>query len=981
MPSVAYIIRRRRSRKAFKQSRRRRSALWVFLIVVLPTILALTPALLSLALALWLYAQAASTFPADPQALSLSPKHGSTQFYDRSSSVPIYTLQDPLGDQRRWISLEELPSYLVDATLVAEDRDFLRRESFDPLNSLLQIWRYMLGLPSIGETGITATLVRETLLPLARSSGLDERLLQATLLAESRRRYRAEELLEWHLNSNYYGHDAFGIEAAAQVYLGKSAAQLNLADATLLAAVASAPRHNPFEDERAARQGQTDLLFEMFNLGVIDQAAYDEASVHVSELRGNAIGSPALAKNFVLYARQQAQRILDETGHDGARMMAGGGLRITTSLDLDLYFKSECLVRSHLQRLRGGTGEMIALDGSSCAAAYELVVPAIADASTMPDRVSLALLDVGSGEILSMVGAARSQEHQPADVLQPFVYIEGFLRRTVTPASMVYDVPSVYPGSADGLIYTPTNPDNRFRGPMNLRDAMAAGLLPPAVQVANKSGMAPIIRTAHRLGYNSLDENRLDLQVLERGGGVSVLDTSYAYSVLASLGKMQGLPNQPIAAGYRGRDPVAILRIADAAGKTLWAYNRDDLSNETVIIQPSLAFMVNDILADGSARQSVLESQDELLRSSHAAAVVDGHSEDKRDSWTVGYTPEIVLAVHGERVDGAAMSLGPYERAATAPIWRALIDYLHHRGNLPQSGWPVPVDIEEFLVCEISGMLPAATDHCPTRSEIVPSGTPLRRDTLWQRFELNRVTGLLASVTTPENLREEVVFFVPPDDVLAWWTTNDKPLPPTSYDNENRGEFARAVRLTLPREYAYVGGVVEIAGSINEADADQFLLEYGDGVNPHSWVNIAAENNFDAPLEFKSRWDTAGLHGVYTLRLTSQSADGQRFLDTVQVTLDNTAPVVELLTSDGHTTISESTQGVISLLADARDNLTIERVEFYRNEELLGIDREWPYGFEYEFSGDGTLNFAAKVFDQVGNSARSELRLLVVSDS
>ena len=87
---------------------------------------------------------------------------------------------------------------------------------------------------------------------------------------------------------------------------------------------------------------------------------------------------------------------------------------------------------------------------------------------------------------------------------------------------MVYDVPSVYPGSADGLIYAPTNPDNRFRGPMNLRDAMAAGLLPPAVQVANKSGMAPIIRTAHRLGFNSLDENRLDLQVLERGGGVSV---------------------------------------------------------------------------------------------------------------------------------------------------------------------------------------------------------------------------------------------------------------------------------------------------------------------------------------------------------------------------------------------------------------------------------------------------------------------------
>ena len=697
MPAVAYIIRRRRARKARQRSQRRRSAIWIFLTLVLPTMLVVTPVLVAVALAVWLYAQAASYFPVDPQAVAPIAEKRVTQFYERSSQLPIYALEDPLGEQRRWIELEEFPDYLVSATLLVEDRDFLQRASFDPARTLLQIWRYMLGVPPTEEQGIAAALVNETILPRARSGGLDEDLLRVVLHAEALRRHAPPELLEWHLNTNYYGNDAFGIQAAAQVYLGKTATALELSEATLLAAIAPALHQNPFADEAAARRRQADLLYDMFSNGVIDQDQYDSASAEVSELRPGALQQPPIAPEFISYARRQAEYILDNAGYDGSRLLASAGLNITTSLDLDLYYQSECVLRSHWERIAGDSNNVLALDGSACVAARGLGQTGIADVSALPDAGTLVLLDVNSGAILSLVGAAERYAHQPALILQPFVYMEGFLRRLYTPASMVYDLPQVYPGPADGLIYAPSNPDGRFRGPMNLRDAMAAALLPPAVQVANDSDMASIVRTAHRLGFNSLDERQLGLELLERGGSVSVLDAGYAYSVLASSGLMRGLAIEPIAPGYRGRDPIAILRIADAAGRTLWEHDAEDPANQAEIFQPSLAFLVNDILADHQARETVLDKNDLPPRSTGTAAVIDGLSEDRRESWTLGYTTEVVLAVRSGREDGTAMSLDPYERAASAPVWQALMNYLYQRDRIPPGEWPRPADIEEFL--------------------------------------------------------------------------------------------------------------------------------------------------------------------------------------------------------------------------------------------------------------------------------------------
>lgn len=971
MPKAAHIIRRRHARKQRKRSGSRWAALWLALLAGLPALICFLPLIAALVLAIWLYAQAASAFPAAEALVSRDPESSETRFFDRSGETLIYAVRNPHGGERSPVTLAEVPGFVGDLTLAAENQGGMIKAHAEPAQSLLQVWRYMLGVPILKETGIIDRLTQNVFLPRSRASGLDESLLELVQSAEGKRRYSAEELLELHLNTNYYGSEAFGIEAAARVYLGKSAAELELAEAALLAAIPLSPRQNPIDDESGARQGAADLLLEALNLGLIDQGAYDGAAKALASITiAESNRLPEIAPEFNLYARRQAQFILDNLGYDGARLVARGGLRIRTSLDLDLYAQSECLARAHLQQLRhgGGAPGTQLRQGATCNAARELLP--FASVASAPDKATTVILDVESGKILSMTGSAQLATRQPGVVLQPFVYIEGFLRRLYTPATMVYDTPQVYPIQAEGLIYSPANPDGRFHGPMNLRDAMSAALLPPAVQVASSRGMGQVIRSAQRLGFNSLDESRSKLDILERGGEVSVLDTGYAYSVLAGMGVMRGLPAEPVGAGFRGRDPVAVLRITDARDKLLWEYaGAQERSNETAVIEPSLAYLVNDILVDERARQRILERADEALQAARPAAVIDGMSGDRRDSWTVGYNPQIVVAAHVEREDGTALDLEHYDRAGSAPIWRALFDYATARDDLPAREWRKPADIEEFLVCEISGQLPPATDHCPTRREIVPAGTSLGRDSLWQTVEINSLTGQLATVATPENQRRAAVYFLPPDDIMDWWIADGRPLPPNTVEAGGQSAEASAVQLLQPSDFDYVGGLVEVTGRINEEDMLQYALAYGAGVNPQEWIEIFGVSAPATSVDLNVSWDTAGLHGVYTLKLTALVDDGATIVDTKQVTLDNTPPSVELRASDGLSAVRYPAARVISLLADASDNLAIDRVEFYQDAELLGVDRDWPFGFEYEILGVGSLNFVALAFDQVGNSA------------
>jgi len=569
---------------------------------------------------------------------------------------------------------------------------------------------------------------------------------------------------------------------------------------------------------------------------------------------------------------------------------------------------------------------------------------------------TLVIIDARRGEILSLVGDAAAATRQPAGILQPLVYMDAFARRTATPATMLYDISRTYPGSSDELVYTPANADGQERGPLSLREALAGGLLPPVVQVASETGMQSALQLAGALGFTSLDAQSTDLTLLEGGGAVSVLDAAYAYTVIAALGEMHGAPTAPADQGLRGRDPVAVLRIEDATGQLLWHY--DAAASRSVIVQPSLAYLVNDILSDADARRRMLgSSSDEPPRTT---AQIQASSADSRDHWMLTYSPDLVLAAHGPSAENLT-------------VGEALLAWAHQQRSLPARAWPSPADIEEYLVCEISGLLPATTDHCPVRREIVPANSQLLPDDRWHSVEIDSATGQLAGVNTPDVLRVTKAFFLPPNEIRDWWQENGKPLPPTTASSEDSAGLAKAVWLKAPADFAYVGAQVDVQGKINRPGALSWRLEYGAEVNPDSWIAISESQRIEADGELQAAWETALLSGIHTLRLMVDFADGSQESDSKLLTFDNTPPAVTLGSSEESIRVGET----LTLVADARDNLTIERVEFYRGDELLGIDRDWRYSWDIALAESGEELFRALAFDQVGNRAQSTLSIRI----
>jgi membrane carboxypeptidase/penicillin-binding protein PbpC len=573
--------------------------------------------------------------------------------------------------------------------------------------------------------------------------------------------------------------------------------------------------------------------------------------------------------------------------------------------------------------------------------------------------------------------------YQPGPVLQPFVYFEGLRVGGLHAGTMVLDIPRPFPGAVEGLIYTPANPDGQFRGPINLRDAMSSGLLPPAVWAANRQRMENILRGAHLIGINSLDENaRYDLSLLERGGEVAPLDVTYAYSVFAGMGSMRGLPVQPLGRSYRGRDPVAVLRIEDAAGEVLWEYAGDTYepdcaaaTNCTPVFQGELAYLVNDILADQSARSRVLGGAAGALDVARHAAVVAGMTSDNRDAWAVGYTPQLAVGVHLGRADQAAMSLVSFGLEGAAPVWNAVTRYAHE--TLAPVNWTRPNNIVEGAVCERSGLLP--NEACPVRREIfIENIQPRQVDTYWQTVEINNQTGQLATSSTPTGLVSERVYFVPPPDALDWWEANNLPLPPTEFDTVSRPGLLGAAAILEPASYAYVGGVVDIRGSLDPTNMQFYQLAFGRGLNPEEWVQIGPQQTTYTRGASLGQWDTTGLDGLYSLRLTVVMNDNSVESDVRQVSVDNIPPQITLVAGEqpGQVFLWPDDR-VIPLAADVTDNLAVNRVEFYYDGTFIGTDNEWPYGFEWTIQRTGTERFSAVAFDAIGNQASSEITVEV----
>ena len=801
----------------------------------------------------------------------------------QTKTIVIDKITSPLNGEQRWLTLGDIPQAVIDATVAHEQPNF-RTADFsllrpNPQAIVQQAVRIYLGTRMNADE-------RGSENEISASTRVNPRPIKEILLSHrAANSYSKEQILAWYLNGRYYGNLAFGVEAAARVYLDKPLADLTLAEAALLAA--SSAQINPIDAPEQAKAAQAALLAEMVKAGLISQAQMAAATavpLHITHPPANQL--EIIAPHFVRFARQELGRLFrPET-------LAAGGLRVFTSLNLELQGQAECVARAHVNRLSGQIGPPLPADELAGCDALAFLPPldtAVLGLNQQVNNTAVIILDAQTAEIRAMVGSvnywdemakgdfnlAVNGRRQPGTAFTPFTYLTA-LSQGYTAATMTLDVATDF--GLDGMPYAPQNGDGRFHGPMRLREALGSDYRVPAVQVASWVGMDKVIATARNLGLVTLAPDNDELSLNLGGGAASLLDMTYAYAVLANMGVMMGQ------AGGNGRplDPVAIVRVEDQSGAVLYDYYTQIQQRD--ILSPQLAYLMNDMLADRSARCAAFGCPNVMeLPANRPAAVKTGTTNDYRDAWTIGYTPQLVTGVWVGNSDNGVMN-GVTGVSGAAPIWQAIMAWALQ--NEPVSLWSQPPGLVETAVCNISGQM--ATDICPAVAELFIQGTqPTHPDTIYREIAVNKETGRLATIYTPPELVENRLYLVYPEAATAWAEENGVERPPTDYDTvEVVTAVGEDTAVTSPQPFAVISGTVTIRGTARGDEFDHYRLAYFPGLIPTN-LQIIADNVTDAQNNaILGRWDSSQLSGLYTLLLTVVRQDGSFAEISIPVTIE-----------------------------------------------------------------------------------------------
>ena len=918
-----------------------------------------------------------------------------TRIYDRTGENLLYDVIDPRAGDRIWMGIEDVPVQFVQATIAIEDKTFYENPGYDLEGILRAFLSNVQGGAIQGGSTITQQLIKNVIISPNQLAELSyRRKLQEILIAiEATKRYGKHQILEWYLNTNFYGNMAYGVDAAARVYFGKSAAELDLSEISLLAAIPQFPALNPLDAPLKAKQRQELVLTTMQDQGYISALqAQDAARIDViSRVQAAPKRFTVKAPHFTFYALREVLSMLD------SQVVFRGGLSIYTTLDLDLQNQSECVARTHVERLSGGDPHQVvpASGDESCVASVYL--PAISTSDFGVDHnlsnAAVVIIDPRTGEILAMVGSldywneeidgyfnvAADGLRQPGSVFKPFTYLTAF-SQGYTPASMVLDVRTAFP-NVFGAPYVPENYDLQFHGPVSIRAALANSYNVPAVQVMNWVGVDNVIRTAHRMGINSLDRG-LDFYgpALTLGGGeVTLLDLGYSYGVLAHNGVMSGnpVPEKEMRSGYRSLNPVTILRIDDSKGETLMrcGSNGQDAcqfvqATTQPVLSPELSYLMTHVLSDEVARSEAF-GRPNSLEIGRPAAVKTGTTDDFIDSWTVGYIPQLVTAVWVGNSDSSPMGEVSGLTGA-APIWNAVMMYAAAAYNLPPVGWDRPSGIRELRVCYPSGLLP--TEYCQeVIREVFVAGTePVAYDNIWQAFQVNRETGKLATVYTPRELVEEKVYQILPAEAADWMQDAGVEQPSQEYDTVHiPREADGGALIASPRPFSYVRGKVSVEGTASGDRFQFYRLQYGSGLNPSSWSQIGDDQTTGIQDGVLQEWDTASLSGLYSLQLLVVHDDQQFGQSTVHVTVDNKRPLVGLVAPVMGEVFSLSDESII-IQPDARDDLSLAYVEIFVDNFLVANSRVAPFTTRWQINEPGHHSIHVRAVDAAGNTTKSE---------
>jgi penicillin-binding protein 1C len=627
----------------------------------------------------------------------------STQIYDRNGKL----LYEFYRDQNRTpIKLNSLPKYVSQATIAIEDKDFYHHGGVSLISGMLRAAKDTLLRQQLqGGSTLTQQLVKGALLSQERT--VQRKIKEIILSMETEQLFTKDQILEMYLNQVPYGGSSYGIEESARTHFDKHAKDLTLAEAALLAGLPQAPStYSPFANPDLANQRKNTVLDKMYEQNYITKSQRDAAKNKATLVRPPT--TTIRAPHFVFYVKAELEKKYD------IHQIEEGGLRVTTTLDLDLQEQSEKILRDELEKDKY-------LDVSNGA----ILV-------TRPP----------TGEIISMVGSAdyfatpsdafnvTTALRQPGSSIKPLNYAVGLDRELVTPASVFIDEPTCFAPAGQPKQYCPVNYDGTFHGLTQLRFALGNSYNIPAVKMLAMNGVDNFIASASAFTITSFkDPVNYGLSLTLGGGEVRMTEMAQAFSTFANRGKPKKL--------------VSILEIKDKSGKVLEKFENPNYVQDLKkpldtpnffsitgkqVLKPETTYLISHILLDNNARSAAFGPSSFLVIPNHAVSVKTGTTDDKKDNWTIGYTPNFLTVVWVGNNDNTPMN--PYLTSGitgAAPIWNQVMAYaLKNQPDL----WPIkPENVIPVQVCTDTGAIAnknpdgTASSGCPTRFEYIMKGT------------------------------------------------------------------------------------------------------------------------------------------------------------------------------------------------------------------------------------------------------------------
>lgn len=658
----------------------------------------------------------------------------STKIYDRTGEVLLY---DTGKDAKRTaVPLSAISTYIQNATISIEDSNFYNNIGIEPKS----IIRAVLANITTGDYGqgastITQQVVKNSL--LTKDKTITRKVKEWVIAVKLTRIMPKNDILETYLNDTSYGGTIFGVEEASRTFFGGPASSVTLAQAAYLAAIPQAPTYfSPYGTHRDALDIRKNLVLQrMKDLGYITDEEYKAAKEEKIQFLAKG-DSSIRAPHFVMFIKDII------TQKYGEEVVTNGGLRVITTLDYDLQQTAEEVVTkfspSLQQNFNASNTAMVALD------------PKTGDILTM-----VGSRDYFSSEIEGNFNITLAKR-QPGSTFKPFVYATAF-KEGYTPETILFDVETEFSTecTVEGkpknpsddpkkVCYSPTEYDNLFPGPMTIRDALAQSRNIPAVKTLYLAGIGDSLQTAEDMGITGLnDPNRYGLTLVLGGGEVSLLDLTSAYGVFAQ----DGMRNP-----YR-----SILRVEDSKGVIL--ENVSDTTSPVQVLDAEVARQISDILSDPKVRMNSLKPVAESI--GRQVAIKTGTTNDYRDVWAIGYTPNLVVGAWAGKNDNTPMQHN-VAGLIIAPVWGAFM--AEAVDSFPKENFQPPT--------------PASKDIKPVLRGVWQGGESYWKDS---------VSGKLATELTPPETKTEVVFHNV-HSILHWLNKND-PRGPVPEDPQNDSQY------------------------------------------------------------------------------------------------------------------------------------------------------------------------------------------------